>query len=260
MISAQYSFKLLLLIISLLVVLLLTACNDSGGVSTNTLPNTPPVVESVSTTVVKNTAKTVTLLGVDAQGDSLTYSVVSNPVHGTVSISGNVATYTPAANYTGLDGFTYKANDGKADSVVGKVSITVVNYAPTASAVSTSTDEDTSKVITLAGSDSDGDSLTYTKMSDPAHGAVSFSGNVATYTPVANYTGLDSFIYKASDGTADSSAATVSITVAPVNDAPVAVIGNDVVNEGGTVTLDIIPKFRTCSKIIEPFEKSTEMR
>jgi hypothetical protein len=43
----------------------------------------------------------VSLSGVDAQGDSLTYSVVSNPAHGTLSISGNVATYTPANNYTG---------------------------------------------------------------------------------------------------------------------------------------------------------------
>src|SRR5207302_5404349 len=58
-----------------------------------------------------------------------------------------------------------------------------------------------------------------------------------TYTPTANLTGTDSFAYQANDGTADSNVATVTITVNPVNDAPVA--GNDAhsVNEDTTLTV-----------------------
>src|SRR5439155_952429 len=43
-----------------------------------------------------------------------------------------------------------------------------------------------------------------------------------TYTPTANYNGPDTFTYKASDGSLTSAVATVTLTVRPVNDAPVA--------------------------------------
>jgi len=57
----------------------------------------------------------------------------------------------------------------------------------------------------------------------PSHGTVSLKpGGSFTYTPAADYSGVDSFTYRASDGTATSDPATVSITVNPVNDAPVA--------------------------------------
>ena len=64
-----------------------------------------------------------------------------------------------------------------------------------------------------------------------------------TYTPAANWFGTDSFTYTANDGTVDSNVATVTITVNPVNDAPVAVVGPDQVVEctspqGAQVMLD----------------------
>src|SRR5204863_5383639 len=133
-------------------------------------------------------------------------------------------TYTPAANYNGPDGFTFKANDGSLDSNVATVTITVasVNDAPVASAETVATDEDTAKVITLAATDVEGSALTYTIVTGPAHGALSGTGPTVTYTPAANYNGPDSFTFKANDGTVDSNVATVTITVASVNDAPVA--------------------------------------
>ena len=57
----------------------------------------------------------------------------------------------------------------------------------------------------------------------PAHGTLSGTAPNLTYTPAANYNGPDSFTFTVNDGTVDSAAATVSITVTPVNDAPVAV-------------------------------------
>ena len=61
------------------------------------------------------------------------------------------------------------------------------------------------------------------------NGSLSGSAPDLTYTPEANYNGSDSFTFKASDGTADSNTATVSITVTAVNDAPVAsdAVGDD---------------------------------
>ncbi len=93
---------------------------------------------------------------------------------------------------------------------------------PVANAQSIGTDEDTATAVTLSGSDADGDSLTFTVTSGPAHGTLSGSGANLTYTPAANYHGPDSFTYVANDSWTDSEAASVSLTVQAVNDAPVA--------------------------------------
>ena len=93
---------------------------------------------------------------------------------------------------------------------------------PVANAQSINTDEDTATAVTLSGSDADGDSLTFTVTSGPAHGTLSGSGANLTYTPDANYNGPDLFTYVANDSWTDSAATSVSLTVQAVNDAPVA--------------------------------------
>ncbi|HEX3255750.1 MAG TPA: Ig-like domain-containing protein [Gaiellaceae bacterium] len=200
--------------------------------------NDAPTADSQSISTNEDTAKAITLTGSDVDGNSLSFAIVAGPSHGTLGSIGSVSctgtapkscsagvTYTPAANYNGSDSFTFKANDGTADSSAATVSITVnaVNDAPTCSNGSATTDEDTPKAITLNCSDVDGDSLTYSIVSGPAHGSVS-SGTSAsrTYSPAANYNGSDSFTFKASDGSAESNTATFNITVNAVNDAPAA--------------------------------------
>jgi len=101
------------------------------------------------------------------------------------------------------------------------VSITAddANTGPVANDQSVSTNEDTAKSITLSASDAEGDTLTYTVVSQPSKGALSGTVPNLTYTPNANYSGSDSFTFKANDGTADSNTAMVSITGNSVNDA-----------------------------------------
>jgi gliding motility-associated-like protein len=84
------------------------------------------------------------------------------------------------------------------------------------------TPEDTPIDITLSGSDADGDALTYTLVGMPAHGSVTLVDNVVTYAPDIDFFGEDTFTFTVSDGEFTSEAATVAITVIPVNDAPVA--------------------------------------
>jgi subtilisin family serine protease len=103
-------------------------------------PNEIPAASNVSVTLDEDSGpKTFQLLGTDADtGDTLSYSLVSPPQHGTVSCTGaGLCTYTPEADYNGPDSFTYKVNDGKADSNIATASITVnpvdeppVNEAP----------------------------------------------------------------------------------------------------------------------------------
>lgn len=231
----------------ILLLFLLSACGGGSTTAsgTNTAGNAAPVVADVSGTVDEDTAKSVTLPGTDADGNALIYSLVTPPTNGVVTVSGDIATYTPNLNYHGADSFTYKANDGTADSATATVSITVtpVNDPPTAnSGITATTDEDTAKDITLAGGDIESSSLTYAKASDPAHGTVSINATtgVARYTPAANYHGNDSFNFTVNDGSTDSAPATVSITVTPVNDAPTAnEVADQTVNEGASVTFAV---------------------
>ena len=82
-------------------------------------------VSNVSASGDENNAIAITLND-DTDSDSITYSVVTNPSNGSVSISGAVATYTPNANFVGTNSFTYKANDGMVDSATNAtVSITI---------------------------------------------------------------------------------------------------------------------------------------
>src|SRR5204863_6303579 len=96
--------------------------------------------------------------------------------HGSVTVNvDGTYSYTPAANYNGSDSFTYTVSDGHGGSNTYTVSITVspVNDAPTASNVSVTTNEDTTKSGTLpAASDIDGDEVTYAKATNPSHGSV----------------------------------------------------------------------------------------
>src|SRR5205814_352996 len=120
--------------------------------------------------------------------------------------------YTPAANYHGTDSFTYKANDGQADSGIATVNIaiTAVNDAPVAVNDSYTTAEDTTLNVAAAGvlandSDVDGDSLSAVLVSQPTHGTLTLNSDGSfSYTPAANYHGTDGFTYKANDGQADS--------------------------------------------------------
>jgi len=97
-----------------------------------------------------------------------------------------------------------------------------VNDTPIANSQSVTTAEDVAKLISLTGSDVDGDALTYTIVVAPAHGTLSGAAPNLTYTPTLNYSGPDGLTFKVNDGTVDSNVATVSITATPVNDAPVA--------------------------------------
>jgi large repetitive protein len=205
-----------------------TAQSNEATVSiTVTAVNDAPTANAQSVSTNEDVAKAITLVGNDVEGSSLTYTIVTDPQHGTLSGTGDSRTYTPDNNYSGSDSFTFKVSDGSLDSNTATVSITVdaVNDAPVANNDSLTTDEDTAGNGNVLTNDTDVDSttLTATKVTGPTHGTLTFNANGSyTYTPNANYNGPDSFTYNANDGSLDSNTATVSITVNSVNDAPVA--------------------------------------
>ena len=192
--------------------------------------NVVPVAVDDSYEAVEDTQLIVPVdLGVlvndsDEDEDELTAVKTSEPGHGSVNLSPDGSfVYTPAENYYGSDSFTYKANDSKADSEIATVSINItgVNDLPVADPQAVVTDEDTAVIITLTGSDVETGTLEYTVVNEPANGTLSGTVPDLTYTPDENFYGSDSFTFKVNDGTEDSEAATISLTINPVNDAPV---------------------------------------
>src|SRR4030095_4878476 len=107
----------------------------------------------------------------------------------TLSSVGPNLVYSPAAGYVGADSLTFKVNDGQVDSVPAAVSIVVVrgNSAPTALGTSVSTVSGVPVSVQLTGSDPDGDALTFSVVSLPAHGTLSGVGPNLVYSPVAGY-------------------------------------------------------------------------
>ena len=97
------------------------------------------------------------------------------------------------------------------------------NRSPTAASQSITLQEDAFRDLTLVATDPDNDALTYAIVQPPSHGSLSGTLPTVRYTPAANYFGGDTFTFRAYDATAESNVADVTITVAPVNDAPVAV-------------------------------------
>ena len=125
--------------------------------------NDVPVANADAITTDEDTPAPIALTGSDADNDLLTFVVVDNPAHGSLSGTPPNLTYSPDLNYHGPDSFTFKANDGTVDSPTATISITVnsVNDAPVANAGSATTNEDTPVPITLTGSDIDNDPLTF---------------------------------------------------------------------------------------------------
>jgi VCBS repeat-containing protein len=188
--------------------------------------NDAPVAAVAVATTLEDVVLTGTVTATDVDNPVLTYALVSGPAHGTLTFQADGSySYTPAANYNGTDSFTYKANDGSLNSNTATVNLTItaVNDAPVATVASVTTAEDTGFNNHVTATDVEGDPLTYSLVSGPAHGTLTFNTDgTYSYTPAADYNGADSFTYKANDGSLDSNTATVSLTVTPVNDAPVA--------------------------------------
>ncbi len=189
----------------------------------------------IEDTVFNGTLPTAT----DVDGDTpLTYEIVTAPTKGTVIFTNAKAgqfTFTPTANVNGADSFTYRVKDAKggiSPTYTATLAIEAVNDAPTASDTKFTTleDQDITPASTPiqgklpAGTDVDGDTFQYQKVGNPANGTVTINADgTFTYTPNANFFGIDSFTYSVTDGkTPNSTSPTykVDLTITEVNDKP----------------------------------------
>lgn len=177
--------------------------------------NHAPVAKVAEYSAVEDTPFPVQLVGTDPDGNNLTYSIVTGPAHGSLIGSAPNITYIPAANYHGPDQFTFQVSDGPMTSAPATVyiSISPVNDAPVVADNSFMTGQNSLLSIHLTGEDVEKDNLTFTVVTQPAHGKLSGKLPDLVYTPDPGFSGDDTFTFKANDGSSDSKSATISIAV-----------------------------------------------
>ncbi len=200
--------------------------SDPATVSiTITTENDAPVANPQILSTPINTPLDIVLTGEDVDGDPLTYEVRVAPLHGTLTGAAPNLTYTPDADFTGNDVFTFAVYDREYWDSEAEIHITVYegeNSAPIANSMSLMILEDEVWPITLTGTDADDDPLTFSIHSEPQFGTLTGELPNLTYTPNINYYGTDSFTFTVTDGIAVSLPAPVSIEIEAMDDAPVA--------------------------------------
>lgn len=218
--------------------------------------NTAPVANNVSAITSLGAPVVITLSGSDADGDTLTFAIVTGPTNGTLSAITQISptsaqvTYTPTGAYVGPDSFTFSVTDcaGATSATPGTVSVTVSSAPatrPTANPTSATVPENVPTTITLTGSDPDGLPLTFNIVTDPAHGTLgtitqtSPTSADVVYAPNPNYVGPDSFTFSVTSANGTSDPAAVSINVVP-SDIPAAIPQTVALNENTPVTIILV--------------------
>ncbi len=200
----------------------------SGGWSLNITTNAPVAANDSYSTSYRQTLTVAApgVLGNDTNplAGALSATLESGPLNGTLSLAADGSfTYTPNQGFTGDDSFTYRAVNSATSSAPATVTISV-GSGPFASDMALTVDEDSSVSDLLPAEDGNSEPITFSILTEPLNGVVALTDATTgafTYTPNPNFNGADSFTFQASDGSTDSNIATVSITVAAVNDAPI---------------------------------------
>ncbi len=224
---------------------------DAGGLSASrtftwTITNPAPTAVNDVATTAEDTPINIAVLANDTDPDADPLSVVSAAAdHGTVTINPDgTIRYVPNANYFGPDTIVYTMSDGNGGQSTAAVTVTVtpVNDAPVATNDVARTSEDVAVTIPVLVNDTDvdGDPLTITAATSPNGSVVINPDGTISFTPAPNFNGPATISYTVSDGRGGTSTATVTVTVDPVNDAPVA--ANDVAttNEDTPVTIPVL--------------------
>jgi gliding motility-associated-like protein len=216
--------------------------------------NNPPVAQNDTYTVTHNGITTVSAPGVlgndtDLNSDPLTAIKVSNPAYGTLTFNSNGSfTYANTGGSATSDSFTYKVNDGKVDGNTVTVTLNIVrpNQAPVAVADSYNLIRGSTLAVSVPGvlsndSDSDGNTITAIKISNPSQGTLTFNSNGSfTYVHGGGTNDSDSFAYKVNDGTVDGNIVTVTLTIALPGAAPVIADINKTIFKNQTYTFAAI--------------------
>jgi hypothetical protein len=182
-------------------------------------PIAAPVANVQNIATQEDSVTPITLTASSTSERPLIYSIENFPTYGFLTGSAPNVEYTPNANWHGTDYFVFVVNDGTLGSDRATVTIDVasVNDAPVAESVWYEMAMNISASMTLEGSDPEGEALSYSIVTNPQNGFLSGNAPAVIYTPVANYSGPDSFTFRVTDSSGGvSEPATIFIQVTPV--------------------------------------------
>ncbi|MEM7256310.1 MAG: Ig-like domain-containing protein [Pseudomonadota bacterium] len=225
--------------------------------------NQPPIAVDDEYTVQENSeAQALSVLTNDTDPDGLPLTVLqvnNGPVNGIARIrNGVIIEYRPNADFSGNDSFNYVVSDsaGVTATATVRIEVTAVNTPPMANndQISTVSNDPVSINVTANDTDSNGDTLTVTAVSNPINGTAStLPDGQVQYTSDINFAGTDTFEYQIDDGNGGTASAVVTVTVQAANQPPVAVadrvateqnepvtiapLANDTDPEGDTITV-----------------------
>jgi hypothetical protein len=227
------------------------------------LVNDPPVVNENYVSTLEDTAVTFDVAANDSDPDgnldptstNTACTSCSEPVHGNLVNNGDgTFDYTPNSNFNGSDSFVYQICDSGSpvlcDIAIVSITVNPINDPPVANDDSASTSEDTAVTVDVTANDSDLDgtidptstNTTCTSCSEPSNGSLLNNGDgTFDYIPDLDFNGYDGFVYQICDSGSPvlCDIATVSITVDPVADPPVATDDSASTAEDTAVTVDV---------------------
>jgi hypothetical protein len=234
-----------------------------------------PITVDDNTTMAEDGSVTVDVAFNDSDPDGnldpTTVTITSGPSNGTATPNGDgTITYDPDANWFGTETITYQICDTTAPTPLCAtatltVTVNAVPDLPVAQDDTVSTAEDSSVVIDVVGNDSDVDGnldpTSVTISTPPTAGSVSVDAvtGAVTYSPPAEWSGIDSFEYQICDTGGNCDTAVATVTVLPVNDAPVAQDDSSTVPEDGSVTVDVMANDSDIDSSLDPASVTVEI-
>jgi len=203
--------------------------------------NKPPTATPATLATNEDQPVAGVLVASDPDGDALTIQVGTAPTRGLITLSGGLGfTYTPNADANGTDSFLLVVTDTKGNSASATIAVTITPVDdPPKIVTAFALDEDTPATVDLV-SDPEGLAVTVAVTAPPTHGTFATTGAPGrfSYAPVANFNGTDTVTLAADDATGQHSTATVTISVRPVNDPPVANADSAILLQGKTFQID----------------------
>jgi len=234
---------------------------DNTGATSNTATvtititpaNAPPVAGNDDATLAVGGSKTINVASDDTDSDGTidltSILITQTPSNGSVVVhTDGTVTYTHDGSNTTSDSFKYTIKDNTgavSNEATATLTIQSGDAAPVATADTDSLDEGTSKIIDLTGNDTDSDGTldlsTLVITASPTHGSlVLHNDGTVTYTHDGSETTTDSFKYTIRDNLGSlSNEAVVTVTINPINDAPVANPDSASVHTGAGVIINL---------------------
>ena len=220
-----------------------TVADEHGGVARETITitvgetNQAPILTAIGDqTVAEGSLLTIPLVGTDEDGDALTYAVEGPPAG--AALSGSTFTWEPSHAQAGRYSVTFTVADEHGGVARETIIITVdeTNQAPELADVGNQ-NADVDKVLTiiLAGTDADGDALTYSVEGEPT--GASLAEQTFSWTPSSAQVGTYELTFTVEDGRGGSDSQNVAINVEANQIPELASIGPHIAEEGSALTI-----------------------